>query len=119
MGATLRLAARWARTVPRTERTREWILVVEGLLQGAVDDEHTGHLSLRAVAERVAAAEAQAAEGVAAAEAVVAAAMADEEELRELIAEETAARLPCHEVAVLLRELACTAYPSGRTRTSR
>ncbi|WP_192583628.1 hypothetical protein [Streptomyces albicerus] len=120
VGATLRLAARWARTVPRTDRTREWILVVEGLLQDAVDDEHIGHLSLRAVAERAVAAEARAkkalaAEGAAAAQAAIAAAMADEDELQELLAEETAARLPGHEVAVLLRELACTAYPSDRT----
>jgi hypothetical protein len=35
--------------------------VVEGLLAGAVEDEHTGHRSLRAVAERVAAAEVRAA----------------------------------------------------------
>ncbi|MFE6157249.1 hypothetical protein, partial [Streptomyces sp. NPDC057889] len=119
VGATLRLAARWARTVPRTGRTREWILVVEGLLAGAVDDEHAGHLSLRAVAERVAAAEARAKEAlaagdIAAAEAVVAAAVAGEDEARALIAEETAARLPGHEVAALLRELACTAYPADR-----
>ncbi|WP_279617143.1 hypothetical protein [Streptomyces regalis] len=119
VGATLRLAARWARAVPRTERTRAWILVVEGLLAGAVDDEHAGHLSLRAVAERAAAAEARAkkalaAGDVAAAEAVVAAAVAGEEEARELIAKETAARLPGHEAAALLRELACTAYPAGR-----
>lgn len=38
------------------------------------------------------------------------------EELRELVAEESAARLLGHEVAVLLRELACTAYPHGRTQ---
>ncbi|MBW8797851.1 MAG: hypothetical protein JF597_30975 [Streptomyces sp.] len=123
VGATLHLAARWARTVPRAERTREWILVVEGLLAGAVDDEHAGHLSLRAVAERVATAEAKAKEAlaardVAAAEAVVAAAVAGEEEARELIAEETAARLPGHEVAALLRELACTAYPAGRAASA-
>ncbi|MGW6958793.1 hypothetical protein [Streptomyces chartreusis] len=121
VGATLRLAARWARTVPRTERTRAWILVVEGLLQGAVDDEHTGHRALHAVADRALAAEAQAAEllaaggDAAAAQAVVEAALAAEDELQELIAEQTAARLPGHEVAVLLHELACTAYPSGRT----
>ncbi|MFE4639448.1 hypothetical protein [Streptomyces sp. NPDC056730] len=120
VGATLRLAARWARAMPRTGRTREWILVVEVLLTGAVEDEHAGHLSLRAVAERVAAAEARAKEAAdagdaAAAEAVVTAALAREEEMRELIAEQAAAHLPPHEVAVLLRELACTAYPAGRT----
>ncbi|MGQ4364257.1 hypothetical protein [Streptomyces sp. SAS_272] len=116
VGATLRLAARWARAVPRTERTREWILVVEGLLGGAVDDEHAGHLSLRAVVERVAAAEAQAAgtEDAAAAQTLVEAALVREEEMRELIAEETAARLPGHEVAMLLREVVRTAYPAGR-----
>ncbi|MEU2619699.1 hypothetical protein ABZ642_16470 [Streptomyces sp. NPDC007157] len=120
VGATLRLAARWARSVPRTGRTREWILAVERLLAGAVDDEHAGHRSLRAVAERVAAAENQAAEVLAggghasAAEAVVAAAVAEEERAREVIADQTAGRLPGHEVAVLLRELARTAYPDGR-----
>ncbi|WP_411101066.1 hypothetical protein [Streptomyces sp. x-45] len=120
VGTTLRLAARWARVIPRTERTREWILVVEALLAGAVEDEHAGHQSLRAVAERMAAAEAQAADAladggnVAAAKEVLAAALMHEEEMRELIAEEGSARLPGHEVAVLLRELACTAYPAGR-----
>lgn len=116
VGATLRLAARWARAVPRTGRTREWILVVEGLLGGAVEDEHAGHLSLRAVVERVAAAEAHAAgtEDAAAAQALVEAALVREEEMRELISDQTAARLPGHEVAVLLRELAATAYPAGR-----
>ncbi|MGY5124336.1 hypothetical protein [Streptomyces nigrescens] len=120
VGTTLRLAARWARAIPRTERTREWILVVEALLADAVEDEHAGHQSLRAVAERMAAAEAQAADALAdggdaaAAEAVVVAALMHEERMRELIAEEASARLPGHEVAVLLRELACTAYPAGR-----
>lgn len=116
VGATLRLAARWARGVPRTGRGREWVLVVEGLLAGAVEDEHAGHLYLRAVVERVAAAEARAAgiEDGAAAQEVVAAALAAEEEMRERIAEQSAARLPGHEVAVLLRELAATAYPAGR-----
>jgi hypothetical protein len=119
VGVTLRLAVRWVRAVPRAGRTREWILVVEWLLAGAVDDEHTGHLSLRAVVERVSAAEETATElasagDPAAAEAVVAAALAGEEEMRELIAVETAARLPGHEIAVLLRELASTAYPAGR-----
>ncbi|MFJ4329078.1 hypothetical protein ACIP3A_39045 [Streptomyces tricolor] len=36
---------------------------MEGLLADAVEDEHAGHLSLRAVAERVAAAEAPGAGG--------------------------------------------------------
>ncbi len=118
-GATLRLAARWARTVPRAERTRDWIIAVEGLLAGAVEDEHAGHLSLHAVAGRVAAAE-EAAEDLAAAgdpaaaQAAMAAALAQEEKLREQIAEEAAARLPGSEAAVLLRELAVSAYPSGR-----
>ncbi|MEU5137022.1 hypothetical protein [Streptomyces californicus] len=117
-GATLRLAARWARTVPRPERTRDWIIAVEGLLAGAVEDEHAGHLSLHTVAERVAAAE-KAAEDLAAAgdpaaaQTAMAAALAQEEKLREQITEETAARLPRSEAAVLLRELAVTAYPSG------
>lgn len=120
-GATLRLAARWARTVPRAERTRDWIIAVEGLLAGAVEDEHAGHLSLHAVAERVAAAE-KAAEDLAAAgdpaaaQAAMAAALAQEEKLREQITEETAARLPGSEAAVLLCELAVTAYPSGPSR---
>ncbi len=120
VGTTLRLAARWVRVIPRTERKREWILVAEALLADAVEDEHAGHQSLRAVAERMAAAEAQAADALAdggdaaAAEALVAAALVHEEEMRELIAEEASARLPGHEVAVLLRELACTAYPAGR-----
>ncbi|MFF4933424.1 hypothetical protein ACFY2H_31715 [Streptomyces griseofuscus] len=115
VGTTLRLAARWARAVPRTGRGREWVLVVEGLLAGAVEDEHAGHLALRAVVERVADAEARAAgtgDG-AAAEELVAAALAAEEEMRERIAEQSAARLPGHEVAVLLRELVRTAYPAG------
>ncbi|MFE6274093.1 hypothetical protein ACFVQ9_35490 [Streptomyces goshikiensis] len=119
VGATLRLAARWARGVPRAGRTREWVLVVEELLAGAVEAEHAGHLSLRAVVERVAAAEQAAKERETAgdragAEAAMAAALAQEEELTEQIAEEAAARLPGSEVAVLLRELAATAYPAGR-----
>ncbi|WP_274036751.1 hypothetical protein [Streptomyces sp. MMBL 11-1] len=117
-GATLCLAARWARTVPRAERTRDWIIAAEGLLAGAVEDEHAGHLSLHAVAERVAAAE-EAAEDLAAAgdpaaaQAAMAAALAAEEEMRERVAEQTAARLPGHDAAELLREVALTAYPSG------
>lgn len=119
VGMTLRLAAHWARTVPRAERTREWIIAVEGLLAGAVEDEHTGHLSLRAVAERVAAAETAAKEQAAtedpaAADAAMVAALTHEEKLREQITEEAAGRLPGSEVAVLLRELAVTAYPAGR-----
>ncbi|MET7457073.1 hypothetical protein ABZT03_35370 [Streptomyces sp. NPDC005574] len=53
MGATLRLAARWVRAVPRAEWTGQWIALVEGRLTGAVEDEHTGYLALHAVAERV------------------------------------------------------------------
>nr|WP_181411994.1 hypothetical protein [Streptomyces sp. F12] len=118
-GTTLRLAARWARTVPRAGRTRDWIIAVEGLLAGAVDAEHAGHLSLRAVAERVAAAATAAKEQAAAgdpagAEAAMVAAFAQEEKLREQITEEAAARLPDSEAAVLLRELVATAYPDGR-----
>ncbi|MER6121946.1 hypothetical protein ABT173_04480 [Streptomyces sp. NPDC001795] len=60
--STLRLAVQWARAVPRAERTREWILAVEGLLSSVIEDEHTGHRALHAVAERAAAVEAQAAE---------------------------------------------------------
>ncbi|MBQ0891115.1 hypothetical protein KBZ94_40445 [Streptomyces sp. RM72] len=119
VGETLRLAARWARTVPRAGRTRDWVIAVEGLLVGAVEDEHAGHLSLRAVAERVAAAETAAKEQAASgdpagAQAAMAAALAHEEVLREQITEEAAARLPGSEVAVLLRELAVTAYPADR-----
>jgi peptidoglycan hydrolase-like protein with peptidoglycan-binding domain len=50
----------------------------------------------------------------AAAEAAMAVALAHEEQLREQMTEEAAARLPGSEVAVLLRELAVTAYPAGR-----
>ncbi|MFE0857287.1 hypothetical protein [Streptomyces mutabilis] len=119
VGETLRLAARWARTVPRAGRTRDWVIAVEGLLAGAVEDEHAGHLSLRAVAELVAAAETAAKEQAASgdpagAQGAMAAALAHEEMLRERITEEAAARLPGSEVAVLLRELAVTAYPAGR-----
>ncbi|MFF8992615.1 hypothetical protein ACF09H_22300 [Streptomyces sp. NPDC014983] len=119
VGTTLRLAARWARTVPRAGRTRDWIIAVEGLLAGAVEDEHAGHLSLRAVAERVAAAEAAAKEQAAAgdpaaAQAAMVAALVHEEKLREQMTEEAAARLPDSEVAMLVRELAVTAYPDGR-----
>lgn len=110
-GATLRLAARWARAVPRAERTGQWIGVVEGLLTGAVEDEHTGHLALRTVVER-AAAETQTSGGAAAEPA--AAGAVDEKEMRELAALESASRLPDHDVAMLVRELACTAYPTGR-----
>ncbi|MFE5374017.1 hypothetical protein [Streptomyces mirabilis] len=111
VGATLRLAARWARAVPRAERTGQWIGVVEGLLTGAVEDEHTGHLALRTVAER-AAAETQTSGGAAGEPA--AAGVVDEKEMRELAALEGASRLPDHDVAMLVRELACTAYPAGR-----
>ncbi|WP_432158559.1 hypothetical protein [Streptomyces sp. bgisy153] len=119
VGATLRLAARWARSVPRSERTGQWIPVVEGLLADAIEDEHSGHVALNAVAERVRAGMKAAGllddvaddapDDVTAADWV-----ADEEEMRELIARQTEARLPDHDVAVLVRELACTAYPDGR-----
>ncbi|MEU9413082.1 hypothetical protein AB0E08_46330 [Streptomyces sp. NPDC048281] len=95
--------------------------MVEGLLVGAVEAEHAGHVSLRAVVERVATAEEEAARVLAGggdtaqAEAVVMAAVAEEERAREGIAGQTAARLSGHEVAVLLRELVRTAYPDGRT----
>ncbi|MEW2259701.1 hypothetical protein [Streptomyces sp. NPDC047869] len=111
VGATLRLAARWARAVPRAERTGQWIGVVEGLLTGAVEDEHTGHLALRTVAER-AAAETQTSGG--AAGEPVAVGVVDEKEMRELAPLEGASRLPDHDVAMLVQELACTAYPAGR-----
>lgn len=132
-------ARQWARRCAsrRGERersacqaARERILVVEGLLAGAVEDEHAGHRALRAVVERMAAAGAQVAAAqdagqgptapadVDATEAVVTAAVIDEEELQELIAEQAAARLPGHEVTTLLRELARTAYPAGRAHRS-
>ncbi|MDP9616412.1 hypothetical protein ACFV4E_15705 [Streptomyces hygroscopicus] len=67
---------------------------------------------MRAVVERVAAAE-DAAGNPAAAEAVVADALAPEQEMRELIAAETAGRLPGHEAPVLLHEFVRTAYPAS------
>ncbi|MEU0678190.1 hypothetical protein ABZ330_36125 [Streptomyces sp. NPDC006172] len=131
-GATLRLAARWARNFfPREERTGEWILVVEELLAGAVEDKHAGHLALQSVVER-AAAEAEAAgrpDGDVAEEIAVGAAgdggavigwagervwpWVDEEEMWGLIAQKGAARLPDHEAAELVRELTGIAYPPG------
>ncbi|MEU6184022.1 hypothetical protein [Streptomyces coeruleorubidus] len=116
VGATLRAAARWARSIPRAERTGEWIRAVQGLLAGAVEDEHAGHLALRAVLQRAAAVGETAGEDVAeeTAAAELAAGVVDEEELGELIAQQAAGRLPDHDVAVLVRELACTAYPAGR-----
>ncbi|NEY36394.1 hypothetical protein GTU99_30270 [Streptomyces sp. PRKS01-65] len=109
VGTTLRLAADWARGVARAARTREWTIAVEGLLAGVVEDEDTGHQSLRA-----AAAEEEAVAGdPAAAEAAMAAALAHEEKRDEQITEEAAARLPGSEV-VLLRELAVPAFPAGR-----
>ncbi|MEU3511026.1 hypothetical protein ABZ733_24665 [Streptomyces longwoodensis] len=120
VGTTLRLAAWWARAIPRTERTREWILLVEELLASAIEDEHASHQMLRAGAERMAAAEAQAAftlangGNLAEFAAVFTAALTHEMDIRELIAEEASARLSGREVVVLLRELACTAYPAGR-----
>ncbi len=121
VGATLRLAARWARAVPRVERTGQWIGAVEGLLAGAVQAEHTGHLALDAVAERVRA-QMKAAGLLDVDEDAAAAAdeaagtdwVATEEEMRGLIALQVASRLPDHDVAMLVRELACTAYPAGR-----
>ncbi|EGX56744.1 MULTISPECIES: hypothetical protein [Streptomyces] len=123
VGATLRLAARWARAFPRAERTGQWIGAVEGLLAGAVQDEHTGHLALDAVAERVRAQMKAAglldggdedAAGAVADEAAGTDWVATEEEMRGLIALQVASRLPDHDVAMLVRELACTAYPAGR-----
>ncbi|MFJ9380179.1 hypothetical protein [Streptomyces sp. NPDC101455] len=122
VGATLRLAARWARAVPRGERTGQWIGAVEGLLTGAVEDEHAGHLALDAVAGRVRAQMRAAGlldgddEAVAGAAGEGAGAdwVVDEAEMRELLAVEVASRLSDHEVAVLVRELVCTAYPAGR-----
>ncbi|MFE0356447.1 hypothetical protein ACFW2K_38805 [Streptomyces nigra] len=122
VGATLRLAARWARAVPRAERTGQWIGAVEGLLAGAVQDEHTGHLALDAVAGRVRAqmkaaglldVDEDAADAVAD-EAAGTDWVATEEEMRGLVALQVASRLPDHDVARLVRELACTAYPAGR-----
>ncbi|MER6787923.1 hypothetical protein ABT330_25420 [Streptomyces sp. NPDC000658] len=134
VGATLRLAARWARMVfPREERTGEWIFVVEELLAGAVEDKHAGHLALQAVVERAAAeAEAEAAgcpDGDVVEEIAVGAAgdggavtgwarervapWADDEEMRGLIAQKGAARLPDHDAAELVRELTGIAYPLG------
>ncbi len=122
-GATLRLAARWARAVPRAERTGQWIGVVEGLLTGAVEDEHTGRLGLDAVAERVRAQMRAAGlldgatedvDGDIAGVAADADWVASEEEMRELAALQVASRLPDHDVAMLVRELARTAYPAGR-----
>ncbi|MGW0868205.1 hypothetical protein [Streptomyces sp. NPDC002611] len=120
-GATLRLAARWARAVPREQRTGQWIGAVEGLLAGAVQAEHTGHLALDAVAERVRAQMKAAGlpdvdEDVAGAadEAAGTNWVATEEEMRGLAALQVASRLPDHDVAMLVRELACTAYPAGR-----
>ncbi|MEU9348978.1 hypothetical protein AB0D74_48055 [Streptomyces sp. NPDC048278] len=167
VGATLRLAVRWARAVPRAGRTGQWIGVAEGLLTGAVEDEHTGRLALDAVAERVRArmraagllADADAGAdagvdegdvvgavvdtgegedvgvdgeevgvgegvvvgavvgegvGVVAGEAAGTEGVAGEEEMRGLVALQVASRLPDHDVAALVRELACTAYPAGR-----
>nr|AHE39225.1 hypothetical protein pFRL3_448 [Streptomyces sp. FR1] len=121
-GATLRLAARWARAVPRAERTGQWIGAVESLLAGAVQAEHTGHLALDAVAGRVRAQ--MKAAGLLDVDEDVADAVADEaagtdwvaseEEMRGLIALQVASRLPDHDVAMLVRELANTAYPAGR-----
>ncbi|MEU6673780.1 hypothetical protein [Streptomyces sp. NPDC046925] len=120
-GVTLRLAARWARAVPRAERTGQWIGAVEGLLAGAVQDEHTGHLALDAVAERVRAQMKAAVlldvdeDGAAAADGAAGTDwVASEEEMRGLVALQVASRLPDHDVARLVRELACTAYPAGR-----
>lgn len=122
VGATLRLAARWARAVPRAERAGQWIGVVEGLLAGAVEDEHTGHLALDAVAGRVKT-QMRAAGLLDGVDEGVEGAMGDgagadwvvaEEEMRELLAVEAASRLPDHDVAMLVRELARTAYPPGR-----
>ena len=121
-GATLRLAARWSRAVPRAERTGQWIGAVEGLLAGAVQAEHTGHLALDAVAGRVRAQ--MKAAGLLDVDKDAADAVADqaagtdwvatEEEMRGLIALQVASRLPDHDVAMLVRELANTAYPAGR-----
>ncbi|MFI7089635.1 hypothetical protein ACIBUR_39375 [Streptomyces anulatus] len=124
-GATLRRAARWARAVPRAERRGQWIGAVEVLLTGAVEDEHAGHLALHAVAERVRAR--MRAAGVLDDTDTIDDTVGDdaapgqdagdwaaaEEELDELIALQGAARLPDHDVAALVRELARTAYPAG------
>ncbi|WP_206305150.1 hypothetical protein [Streptomyces sp. B29(2018)] len=126
-GATLRLAARWARTVPCAERRGPWIAAVEVLLAGAVEDEHAGHLALHAVAERVRSR--MRAAGVlddttddttAGDDAVSGQDAGDwtaaEAEMDELIALQGTARLPDHDVAALVRELARTAYPAGPAR---
>ncbi|MEU9737427.1 hypothetical protein [Streptomyces sp. NPDC048002] len=121
-GATLRLAARWARAVPREQRTGQWIGAVEGMLAGAVQAEHTGHLALDAVAGRVRAqmkaaglldVDEDAADAVAD-EAAGTNWVATEEEMRGLVALQVASRLPDHDVAMLVRELANTAHPAGR-----
>ncbi|MDK1349135.1 hypothetical protein QNO09_39035 [Streptomyces sp. 378] len=124
-GATLRLAARWARAVPRAQRTGQWIGAVEGLLAGAVQAEHTGHLALDAVAER-ARAQMKAAGLLDGGDEDVAGAVADEaagtdwvateEEMRGLITLQVASRLPVHYVAMLVRELACIASPARPPR---
>ncbi|MFI1530665.1 hypothetical protein [Streptomyces griseus] len=125
-GATLRRAARWARTVPCAERRGPWIAAVEVLLADAVEDEHAGHLALHAVARRVRSRmraagvlddttdDATTDDAVSGKDAGDWAAA--EAEMDELIALQGAARLPDHDVAALVRELARTAYPAGPAR---
>ncbi|MFF4661379.1 hypothetical protein [Streptomyces sp. NPDC001381] len=78
---------------------------MEGLLAGAVQDEHTGHLALDAVAERMRAQMKAAGlldvDGEDVAGAAGADWVASEEEMRGLTAVQVASRLPDHDVAML------------------
>ncbi|WP_316779947.1 hypothetical protein [Streptomyces sasae] len=110
-GWTRRLAARWARMLPMSERDGDWLVVAECLVKDAVESEHAGSQAREAVLERVQAALLERAE-VGTASGAVTEALADLE-LEEAAKRETAARLPAYEVAGLLQQLVASAYPEG------
>ncbi len=91
-------AARWARTHAPAVRDGDWVVVAGELLKDAVDAEHAGHLPCRRCWRVHTDQDATA--------------LADLE-LQEAIARQSADRLPGHEVAGLLRELAAAVHGSG------
>lgn len=108
VGATLSLAVRWARLVPPADRTREWILTVEGLLAGAIEDEHPAQLALRAAVDRMTAEMKATGLRDDVAEAVA------RWKTHEMAEREGFARLGGPNFGLLLGELVRTAYPAGR-----
>ncbi|MEV7060905.1 hypothetical protein AB0N95_36310 [Streptomyces microflavus] len=105
-GRTLQLAAEWTCALPVPDRDRDWILIVERLLQAAIDAEHTADRLLTAAGESDKVAHARAGlipgrwRGF----------IGDTDTLRRWISADVA-RMPQDLARRLLRELVTTAHP--------